>query len=111
MKMHIYIPGQSMPNVVQVDLKDGPGLDALRKVIMPHLKGAEWMEHVAVEYNSKRRDMFVDETGALKGLPINEAATKIYQTYWLRTHPGTIPNSISQIYGVAVLFPDNEVWT
>ena len=37
-----------------------------------------FVEHVSVLYKGKRASMFVHDEGAIIGLPINEAATKIY---------------------------------
>jgi hypothetical protein len=52
--------------------------------------------------------MFVDETGVGR-LPRNEAATAIYRNNWLTQHPSVPAESISAIYGTAVLFA-RRVW-
>lgn len=66
-------------------------------------------EHVTVLYEGQRRDMFVDEFGALLRVPPNEVATEIY---WNASKArGETPNDEwPRIYGVAILFPDHQVW-
>lgn len=49
------------------------GYDQINALVRP-LVGGE-IEHVAVLYNNKRQDMFVDENGQYKDLPRNEIAT------------------------------------
>lgn len=52
-------------------------LDALLAPLYPHAK--HW-ERVAVNSFNGPADMFVDDTGALQGLPVNPGATAIYWT-------------------------------
>lgn len=92
-----------------IDWPAEPDYKQLEDLLNP-LIGCQWFEHVSVRHNGERRDMFVDETGALTGLPWNEAATAIYRANWLHDHPGTDPKSLAAIYGVAVLFPNQIVW-
>ena len=87
---------------------DPPTLAELEAVIRPLLDGAD-MEHVAVLWDGRRCDMFVDEMGALKKLKRNDYATTIYRNNWLTQHPGTDPESMPAIYGTAILFAD-IVW-
>lgn len=87
-----------------------PGFRAIAALIRPILDGAD-PEHVAVLYQGKRRDMFVDEIGLVKGLPRNNIATAIYRNNWLTRHPGTEPESLNFIAGTAVLFPDRIIWS
>lgn len=96
-------------------MSDPPTLQEIHKAVMPHLDGASHCEHVTVQHPTKepdvpRADMFVDEMGVGRGLPRNDAATKIYRAAWLSTHPGTDPETLPAIYGPAVLF-DTQVWT
>jgi len=91
-----------------VDLPDQPGLGALRRVITPHLNGGR-LEHVAVLHEGERRDMFVDENGIEKGLPLNPEATAIYRNNTMTQYPETDPEKLPAIYGPAVLF-DRRVW-
>ncbi len=102
------------PEQAEADLPAQPGYAALAALIEPILDGAP-LEHVAVLYEGERRDMFVDELGAValttRGpLPRNEAATTIYRNRWLSQHPGADPESIPAIYGTAVLFTGRQVW-
>jgi hypothetical protein len=92
----------------EASLSPEPGYDALAQLIRPILDGAD-LEHVSVLHERKRRDMFVDDIGAVKGLPRNEAATAIYRNNWLSRNPGADPESIPAIYGTAILF-DRRVW-
>lgn len=90
-----------------------PGYGVLTAAVEPILNGN--LEHVTVlaDYdggtNYVRLDMFVHETGVVDGLPRNEAATTIYRRNWLLQHPGTDPESMPFIAGVAILF-DRRVW-
>lgn len=99
---------------VEIDLRREPGYDKLREVLTPLLDGAD-LEHVSVlaDFDGgtdyQRHDMFVDETGQLKSLPRNEAATAIYRRNALRRRPGTDPEDLPCIVGPAVLF-DRIVW-
>lgn len=91
-----------------VDMPDKPGFGMLRRVITPHLNGGN-LEHVAVLHEGERRDMFVDDIGLLKALPLNPEATAIYRNNTLTNYPDTKPESLPAIYGPAVLF-DRRVW-
>lgn len=48
--------------------------------------------------------MFVDEMGALKRLPRNDAATKIYRNSFLSKRPDDDPEKLPLIAGPAVVF-------
>lgn len=108
-KYTIYRPdGSSDDNTV--DWPAAPKYDAIAALIRPLLMGAN-LEHVTVLHNGGRRDMFVDEMGAVKGLPRNEAATAIYRNNWLNHRHDADPESLPAIYGTAILFPHDIVWT
>lgn len=98
-----------------LDWDEGPGLDELRKIIVPLLELENGrpgnLEHVSVLWEGRRTDMFVDDEGTMRGreLPRNEEATAIYRAYWLGTHPGTDPESVAAVYGCALLFR-HRVW-
>ena len=106
--LSVYRPDRDVERQ-QVDLPQEPSLDALKAVVRPLLDDA-LMEHVAVLYQDRPTDMFVDEIGAIKRLPRNEAATAIYRANWLKQHPRTDPESLDAIYGPAVLF-HRIVWS
>lgn len=53
-----------------------PPFSEIRKLI--GLEPDSMIEHVAVLWKGKRAHMFVDEIGAIRGLPRNERATRIY---------------------------------
>lgn len=106
-KFTIYRPGAE-PEEREVDLAEIPGYRDLRVLIKPLLDGAG-LEHVAVLHDGERRDMFVDEFGAIRRLPRNEAATAIYRNATLTREPGTDPETIPAIYGPAILFA-RRVW-
>ncbi|HEY8066577.1 MAG TPA: hypothetical protein VIF40_17910 [Methylosinus sp.] len=93
-----------------------PGYDALKRVLGPifeeQRKGAHF-EHVAVLGDDGRpTDMFVDDTGALLGHPINLAATRVYHRASIARgehhERGIIPGA-PMIYGLVVVF-DRRVW-
>lgn len=60
-------------------------------------------EHVNVWFNNRRADMFVDEIGRLKGLPVNDYATQAY-----RAGPAG-PRHDGLICGPAIIF-DGRIW-
>lgn len=89
----------------EVVLPPEPSYDQLRALLDPifhaQRKGA-WFEHVTLfPYIRARRDMFVDDEGAIVSLPINERATLLYSLG---------RRSFSYIHGIAVYFPDQQVW-
>lgn len=90
------------------DLAEQPGYATLKALLDPLLGGD--LEHVSVLHDGERRDMFVHETGALDGLPRNEAATRIYRNATLTREPRTDPETIPAIYGPAVLFARRVWW-
>jgi hypothetical protein len=103
-------PTKPYPMEVPVNKLGEPDFEVLRPKIMQALAPASDYEHVLVFWWNRYTDMFVDETGVLKGLPVNERATEIYLNN-LRVHaPGSdaliLPPSI---HGPAVLF-DKKVW-
>jgi hypothetical protein len=97
------------------ELPRRPTYDEIAAVVRP-LLGCEWFEHVncladfAGGLNFRRADMFVDETGVLKGLPRNGAATAIYRRNALLHQGVSDPESLPWIAGVAILF-ERRVWT
>jgi hypothetical protein len=118
-------PGKNQERKAIFFPKSEPSLDDLRAVILPMLDGAE-LEHVSVladfdyetgltsiKVNYQPLDMFVDEEGAIRGLPRNDRATRIYR------HASVERMDISQrpelvammpvIYGPAVLF-NRRIW-
>lgn len=103
----VYRVGQE-PLLQQVDLAEKPDFDELRAIIQPLLDGAH-LERVRVLHNGEALDMFVDEEGMLRCLPVNPAASAIYRNNWLTKHPGTDPQTLPPIYGTAVLF-HRRVW-
>lgn len=90
------------------DLPLEPGYDRLKQLIRPLLDGHD-LEHVTVLYGDRRADMFVDEMGGCKGLPVNDAATAIYRAAAMRREPDTDPDSLPAIFGTAILF-ERIVW-
>lgn len=90
------------------ELPADPGYRALADLVDPILGVLAW-EQVTVLFNGEPCDMFVDEVGAITGLPRNERATAIYRANALAQHPGTDPESLPAIYGRVVLFT-RRVW-
>jgi len=85
-----------------------PGWRDLKPVISRLLHGAS-PEHVSVLHRGDKRDMFVDCSGKLKGLPRNDAATAIYRAATMAREPLRDPETLPAIYGTAVLF-HRPVW-
>jgi hypothetical protein len=87
-----------------------PAYEDLRRLIEPHLGGASLM-HVRVlcPVLGDWTDMFVDDMGALKRLPRNDAATTIYRNGFLSRNPNDDPEKLPYIAGPAVVFM-RRVW-
>lgn len=102
----IYQPDGSS-EVRELDLPDLPDIYDLRELIGPMVGG--YPDHVSVLHQGRRADMFVEECSAVSGQPRNEAATAIYRTAWLSTHPKDDPEGLPAIHGPAVLFT-KRVW-
>jgi hypothetical protein len=99
---------------VQIADKDGvTSYLAIAKIVEPIIGGT--MEHVTVfgdfhgGSNYHYLDMFVAETGALDGLPLNYEATAIYRRNTLVHSDRYRPDDLPAIYGPAVLF-ERRVW-
>lgn len=85
-----------------------PTYDEIAKVVGPHFSNAHF-EHVSVLWDGKPLDMFVDEEGQLKHLPLNLRATKIYRNNWMQSHPAADPESLPTVVGLALLF-SRRIW-
>jgi hypothetical protein len=94
----------------EIPMDQNPLYDELRRLIEPHLGGARLM-HVRVLCPLLRgwTDMFIDEMGALKRLPRNDAATKIYRNGLLSENSDIDPEKLPYIAGPAVVF-SRPVW-
>jgi hypothetical protein len=108
----IYRPGVDEPESVSVEMAEEPTYSQISDQITPILK-TNRIEHVAVLFNGKRADMFVDECGAIglrnrEPLPINEAATKIYHAASRRR--GADMTDAAKIHGVAVVVANRIIW-
>jgi hypothetical protein len=108
----VFLPVRGEPVESEVEFRlDEPDYDELKLLIEPLLDGAR-LEHVTVlgEDGKSRRDLFVNEFGSKKGLPINDAATAHYWRNTLSRRPDADMRGMPQIHGPAVLFPDRQVW-
>lgn len=85
-----------------------PGLELIRKCLHRPLSGSHF-ERVNVWYYESYLDMFVDEEGMLKRLPVNDRATAIYRANAIAHIPNAIPGLLPKIFGTAVLF-HRRVW-
>lgn len=114
----VFIPAFGAQEKHEVELTSTPSSVELHQFIDP-LLGTRQFEHVLV-YPSETgwlgadhyRDMFVDETGMVKGLPRNIAATALYRRNFLvhQQPPVDDDDTLPAIYGPAVFFPDRKVW-
>lgn len=95
--------------VVTVDLPKDPGYHALAEIIHPLLGPGRNLERVNVLHEGQYTDMFVDDSGMLHNLPVNEDATAIYRNNVLTHEPDTRAEDLDQIHGPAVLF-SRKVW-
>jgi len=89
----------------EVLMEERPRYDDLRSLVEPHLGGARLM-HVRVlcPFTGEWTDMFVDEMGALRRLPRNDTATRIYRNGFLSKRPDDDPEKLPYIAGAAVVF-------
>jgi hypothetical protein len=94
----------------EILMDEKPCYDDLRTMVEPHLGGARLM-HVRVlcPLLGTWTDMFVDELGALRRLPRNDAATRIYRNGFLSMRPDDDPEQLPYIAGKAVVFM-RPVW-
>lgn len=92
-----------------IDWPVEPGYDRINKLVAPIIGvgNAEW-EHVSVLHNDAHHDMFVDETGQLKDLPLNEKATAIYRNFAV-TKRNIPADGLPTIVGTAIFF-HRRVW-
>lgn len=68
------------------------------------------LEHVRVWEGDQYRDMFVDEIGAIKRLPLNKAATDLYRANALaHERPRPDPETMPAVHGDAIVFAQ-QVW-
>lgn len=105
-------PGAEAVMVATFELDEQPTGKRLREIILPQLgpgraiPGVE-MERVAVLYEGKPCDMFVDENGHAKGLAYNALATAVYHN--ASKSRGEDMTNAPVIVGPAVLF-NRRVW-
>ncbi len=107
--LYIFRPDRTVPDIVNSRLPKRPDYQVIKTLMLPIIEGAEYPEHVSVLFQDRSTDMFVDETGVLKGLPRNEVATAIYRTAWLKAHPNGNPESLPHIAGIAVV-TGRRIW-
>jgi hypothetical protein len=105
--------------LITLDMPRQPGFGEISAIVNPYLqvpgKSAAYMERVTVWHNGEYLDMFVDDMGAIKRLPVNEAATLIYHANMI-AHAEHFEHCLTpdtsdwpKIHGVAVLF-HRRVW-
>lgn len=102
---HIYRPGHSQEGK-GVMLWTGSFQDIRGKI--NELVDGQY-EHVAVLFNGRRADMFVEEHSA-GSMPVNELATKIYHASSLSRDPKADTSTWPKVYGPAIVF-DEIVWS
>jgi hypothetical protein len=78
----------------EIMMEKKPVYDELRSLVEPHLNGARLM-HVKVlcPELGQWTDMFIDDMGALKRLPCNDIANKLYRTGFLLKNPYEDPEN------------------
>lgn len=103
----------SIARLCEVDWPREPSFEQMKALIEPLIQtpcySTSYMEQVRVWHEGQYVSMFVDDMGALKKLPVNEAATLIYHANMLQEHPGADTSDWPKIHGPAVLFSRN-VW-
>lgn len=104
----------SIARVLECELPREPSFQELKAIVEPNIqtegKSQAYMEHVRVWHDNQYCSMFVDDMGALKRLPVNEAATLIYHANMFEHEPESFDAvNAPKIHGPAVLFYRN-VW-
>lgn len=110
-KYLILRPGKPA-QTVEIDMPREPDYLDLKKVvgsIIPKFEHVSVLHDFTGGANYVPTDMFVDEDGVAKDLPRNEAATTIYRRAAMRRDPLQWPESLSYIYGPALVF-SRLVW-
>lgn len=114
MRIMIYRPDGTV-EVDRVVCEPGKLAD-IHRIVDPIIGEGEWFEHVTVFWQfmhsatAKYLDAFVNENGNLLSLPVNRAATEIYQNN-IRVHDpkNYDPVRMPVIVGPMVLF-EERVW-
>lgn len=104
--LHIIRPGAMIEDQTAM-LPEAPSLEDLRALINPIVGGP--FEHVTIYDTGEARDMFVHETGAIDGLPVNDTASRLYRAGYLAANRGAKPEDLPAIHGPAILF-SRRVW-
>ena len=103
-------------DVLEAEMPAEPGYEFLAALIEPILREARlgaYLENVSVLYEGARRDLFVDDEGAIHRLPVNLEATRLYHALHISRGFANKDGLVfggSYIYGVAVFFPSRQVW-
>ncbi|MGL5156246.1 MAG: hypothetical protein ACRC9H_15195 [Aeromonas veronii] len=93
-----------------VDLPQDPHLQQLEAIVLPVIGERNWMVRVGLTFEDHPVDMFVDEFGHAKELPLNLTATLIYHAHIAGpNYPFTNPEGLPYIVGDVVLF-HRRVW-
>jgi hypothetical protein len=89
----------------EILMEKKPVYQDLFALVEPHLGGASPMHiRVLCPFLNAWTDMFIDDMGALKRLPRNEEATRIFRNGYLAKRPGDDPEKLPYIAGPAVVF-------
>ena len=108
MDIYVFIPGEMTTRLIDYPVPVRPEFEWFKTFLEPYFKNAHF-EHVNVLFDGRHTDMFVDEIGLLRGLPINPQATEIYRADAIARYPKINPNSLPIIVGPAVVFA-KKVW-
>lgn len=97
-----------------VDWPKAPDFAQIKALIEPLIqtpgKPYAYLEHVRVWDKGSYVSMFVDDMGAIQGLPVNKLATVAYHANVLENSPQDADlGNLPKVYGPAVLFSRN-VW-
>jgi len=106
----IYHTNGTCEEAVTPQWEDGKDFDRLQFALRAFFEPRHY-EHVNIlhpDSETEYVDMFVDEVGALTGLPINEEATRLYQRNAI-IHQGAKAEELNKIYGPAIVILE-KVW-
>ena len=101
-----FIPTNGPVVVGEFKLEDKPGENAKQvRAILQNVFGDAYSERVTVFWEQGYCEMYVDEIGQIKGLPLNPRATEIYRNNIMVHEPGRhVATDLPTVAGDVVLF-------
>lgn len=74
----IYRPGVILPEIFAADMPEECSYQEIKSVLAPVLKSSGHISRIPVEFRNEILDMFVNDRKVVSDLPVNKAATLIF---------------------------------